>query len=340
MRQLAVFETEREAQRLAAYLVTQRIAAHAEQEATGHTVWVRDENQMVAAREILASYRDHPDDPRYDGVEQLAKAVKQAADAESAARERNVIEMRQRWGRGMGLTQRCPLTIALIVASVLVTAATEQYARNAPRVTPLLEHLRFVDWSSVMQERDQRASRYLGGLDPVADTDFHRPDNFASIRRGQFWRLITPIFIHYGLIHLVFNMWWMYVMGGYIEDRRGWKFFLAFVLLAAVTSNVAEATVEQLRDLWAVFGGMSGVGYAVFGYLWIKVRFEPDVGYKFSRETFFVGWLWFFLCLARDFPPFDEWLKDMLPAIANTAHVVGLLVGMAVAYMPVALRRR
>lgn len=340
MRQLAVFESERDAQRLAAYLVTQRIVAHAEREAAGHIVWVRDENQMPAAQTILAAYREHPEDPRYDGVEQLAKAVQQAADAERAARQKNIVEMRQRWGRGMGLTQRCPLTIALIVASVFVTIATQQLLRDAPPITPLLERLRFVDWSNVMRERYERTPTALGGLIRFVEHDHYRPDNFASVRQGQFWRLITPIFIHYGLIHLVFNMWWMYVMGGYIEDRRRGKFFLAFVLLAAVTSNLAEATVEQLRDIWATFGGMSGVGYAVFGYLWIKVRFEPDVGYKFSRETFFVGWLWFFLCLARDFPPFDEWLKDTLPAVANTAHVVGLLVGMAVAYAPVALRRR
>jgi GlpG protein len=117
MRQLAVFESQQQAQRLAAYLVTQRITAHAEEDSGGFGVWVRDEDQMPAARQSLAHFQENPGDPRYASVESAASELRRRQEAENAARQKNVVEMRGRWKSGPGIKRKAPLTIGLIIVS-------------------------------------------------------------------------------------------------------------------------------------------------------------------------------------------------------------------------------
>ena len=90
---------------------------------------------------------------------------------------------------------------------------------------------------------------------------------WASIRKFEVWRLVTPIFIHYGLMHIVLNMIWLYSFGAPIEDRRGSLFLLLLVLVLAITSNIGQAIEVGLRESGALFGGMSGVGYGLFAYM-------------------------------------------------------------------------
>lgn len=313
MRQLAVFESQEHALRLAAYLVTQRITANAEQDSGGYGVWVRDEDQMAKARAALVHFREHPDDPRYDGVESTASQLRRQQEAEREARQKNVVEMRGRWGSGAGIRRKAPLTIGLIVVSVLVSLAGETLFQSEKPPNAILESVLFV------RSSEQRS-------------------NFADVQRGQVWRLVTPAFIHFGPMHLIFNSWLMYVLGAQIEDRRGTRLFALFVLVAAVLSNVAQAVVMQWMHHAASFGGMSGVGYAVFGFLWMKVKFEPAAGYQLDRVNVIILMAWLVLCILREYPPFDVMLS-MLPNAANTAHVVGLLVGIAAGYAPLLLKR-
>ncbi|HZL91568.1 MAG TPA: rhomboid family intramembrane serine protease [Pirellulaceae bacterium] len=324
MRQLAIFESHEQARRLAAYLVTQRIAAHAEQENGGYGVWVRDEDQMPSAREALAHFRENPDDPRYDGVESTAIALKRKQEAERDARQKNVVEMRGRWGSGAGIRRKCPLTIGLIAISIFVAVATNlgDFGPQGPQ--GLLNQLLVVDSDSLTQS-------YQTG----------QPDYFASIRRGQVWRLMTPIFVHFSITHVVFNMWWMFSIGGQVEDRNGSRYFAGLVLVLAITSVTASALVNQWQRDLALAGGMSGVGYGVFGYLWMKVKFDPAGGYQLDRLTVVIGMAWFVLCILRDYAPFDQLLAGLIPGrVDNTAHLVGLVVGMAAGYAPLLIKRR
>src|SRR5947209_15355103 len=100
MRQAGTLNNQRDAKRFAAWLLTQRIEAHAEEQDGNWPVWVRDEDQLPQAREALAHFREHPDDPRYQAAEKSAETLLKGEQAKRKQPPANVIEMRKRWGSG------------------------------------------------------------------------------------------------------------------------------------------------------------------------------------------------------------------------------------------------
>ena len=228
--------------------------------------------------------------------------------------------MRGRWGTGGAIVRRCPLVLAIIGVCVLVWLATH-YLESG---------------SAAGASADSGAELYYCLLftDPRAiQTDSGALDVWASIRRIQLWRLVTPVFIHYGMSHLVFNMMLLFVLGGQIENRRGLRYMALLVLVLAIASNLGQALEAEPERVRLCFGGMSGVGYGVFGYLLVKVKFDNRDGYFLSQLTILLGIIWYVLCLARSFPEMESALS-FIPPIANSAHTVGFFTGMALAYAP------
>ncbi|MGE5607615.1 MAG: rhomboid family intramembrane serine protease, partial [Bacillota bacterium] len=125
----------------------------------------------------------------------------------------------------------------------------------------------------------------------------------------QPWRFITPIFLHGNVLHLLFNMLWLVDLGGLIEQRKGTWRLGVLVGVAAILSNWAQY-------LWAgpAFLGMSGVVYALFGYVWMKSRYQPQEQMNLHENTVFIMMAWLVACMTG-------WLGP----VANAAHVGGLV---------------
>lgn len=330
MRQVGSLESEASARRFAAWLLAQRIEAHAEQESSGWVVWVREEDQLAKAREELTHFREHPADAKYQGAEKSAEAVQRENAARRQQAQGKVIEMRGRWGApGMPGTRRnAPISMLLIGISAVVALLT---------------------WNDTMEQAETRHEpnstfRALLFVDPL---DAHlsasgelRPhvDMWASIERGEIWRLVTPIFIHFGLMHIAFNAMMLFSFGSVVENRRGAAFMLLFVLAVAVLSNAGQATEAMIRGKIQLFGGLSGICYGLLGYIIAKSRFDDRERYFLSPITTFVALAWLVLCILREFPAFQE-ILGALPNTANTIHVVGLLTGAAIAYVPLVMKR-
>jgi GlpG protein len=133
-----------------------------------------------------------------------------------------------------------------------------------------------------------------------------------EVMHGELWRLLTPIFIHFGFIHILFNMLWLKDLGSAIEKLISTRLLLAQVIVIGVFSNLV-----QFYFAGPIFGGMSGVVYGLLGYVWMKSRFDPASGLYMDKQT--VIWMvgWFFLCLTNAMGP-----------VANYAHGAGLVAGM------------
>ncbi|MEX2174576.1 MAG: rhomboid family intramembrane serine protease [Pirellulaceae bacterium] len=309
---MGTLPNQSDAQRLAAWLVTQRIDAITEPEGPAWVIWVREEDHLPQAREALAHFQSHPQDQRYRGAESTAEEIRRAAARQREKARGNVVEMRGKWAGGPGgVARRCPLVLALIAICILVGLATQTLGRGRPSLAVLYQ-LTFVS-------------------PPASDV-------WANIRQGEIWRLITPIFLHFGLTHLAFNMLALWSLGGQLENRRGTRYMLLLVLALAVLSNVGQAIEASLTGGGLMFGGMSGVVYGIFGYLLIKIRFDNRDHYQMSQGTIFLGIAWFVLCLVRSFPE-GERILAFIPPIANSAHTVGLFAGMAIAYAPLVFPR-
>lgn len=134
---------------------------------------------------------------------------------------------------------------------------------------------------------------------------------------GQYWRLITPAFLHFGWLHIVFNCLWLWELGNRIERVLGSWNTLGLLLVIAAVSNVSQ----YIFGGPGLFGGMSGVVYGLLGFAWVAPLLQPAWPIQPVRTImlFMVGWL--VLCLFG--------VVEVLGfgAIANAAHVGGLLCG-------------
>src|SRR5690606_33065920 len=112
-----------------------------------------------------------------------------------------------------------------------------------------------------------------------------------EIMSGEVWRLVTPIFLHGGALHLVFNMMWLFQLGGMIERAEGKRFLFFFVIFTAILAHVAQYYVSG-----PFFVGFSGVVYAMLGYSWMMTRYNPGTGYAMPHQTVVFMMVWLVIC--------------------------------------------
>ena len=151
----------------------------------------------------------------------------------------------------------------------------------------------------------------------------------VSLSRGQWWRLVTPIFLHFGLLHLAMNALWFWELGRRIEFRQGGLMLLLLTLVFATSSNL----VQYAWTGPALFGGLSGVLYGLLGHCWLFQWLSPNPAYRMPRGVVAMMLIWLLICLTGVF--------DLLGfgSIANGAHVGGLVLGCLTGLLGGALAR-
>jgi len=133
--------------------------------------------------------------------------------------------------------------------------------------------------------------------------------NFSAL---QFLKMISPMLLHGGIIHLAFNMLWLWEFGRRIEAVQASWSLLVLIVFIALVSN----TVQYLYGGSIYFGGMSGVVYGLFSYIWMWQLFDP------KKNLSLPGPLIFFLLLSLVVITVIN-----LDFIADEAHIGGLLTG-------------
>lgn len=303
MRQIGTIQHETHLQRCLDYLLTRGIRSQPERTADGWAIWVYDEDRVTEARETLDRFLVNPDDPQFVNAGAEAERIRSAAIAREKQLRKQNVDVRSLWTSPGAATR--PATILMIALAVIVGFATN-FGSNVSD-EGLIRKLQFA--------RVSAEGYYYPAFGPNSD-----------LLHGEVWRLVTPVFLHFGPMHLLFNMLWLHSLGSAIEIRRGTFRFALLVLWLAAASNTAEY-------LWSgpTFGGMSGVVFGLFGYVWIKSRFDPSAGLYIDPGNVTMMLFWLVLCMT-----------GLVGRIANAAHLVGLLGGVAVAFLPLLLpgRRR
>lgn len=288
MRLLTTVTSQPDAQTLGDALYSKGVMTTVKETRDGEfAIWVHDEDAMERAKSFLATF-----DPSADHVAEMAKKARAKKRQEAKADEklrartekiRRQIEARQNMRVGT-------LTAALMVICVVVFFATDQ-GRN-PSV---MRYVTFVPLLPV------RGTWVFGDV--------------SAIWHGQPWRLFTPMFIHFGWLHIAFNLYWLYQLGTAIERVFSARYLLSLVLVTAAVSHCLEYVMAGGPTN---FGGMSGVVYGLFAFIWIRGRYDRSFPYHLPQQlvTFMLIWL----ALG-----FTGWVGP----IANWVHLGGLLVGAA-----------
>lgn len=136
-------------------------------------------------------------------------------------------------------------------------------------------------------------------------------------QQWQLWRWVTHAILHFSVIHIAFNLLWWWQLGGDIEKKLGSGPLLKLFLLSAALSGAGQYWVEG-----ANFGGLSGVVYALVGYLWVLGARAPQLGLSMPKPVIGFMLVWLILGFVQPFM-----------AIANTAHLAGLLAGVGIGFL-------
>jgi GlpG protein len=148
-----------------------------------------------------------------------------------------------------------------------------------------------------------------------------------AIWQGSWWGLVSASFVHLTLLHLLFNMYWVWRLGTVLEEAVGTWRFLLFWIGGAVAGAGVELAVSGQTGI-----GASGVIYAVFGFLWVARPVYPRFREALPPELWRLAVIWLFLALA---------LTELgVLRIANGAHAGGLVFGVAVGWLVACRRRR
>ena len=292
MRLIGHLENDKDARRFGDFLYVQGIETEFEREGNQWAIWVRSDDQVATASNLLKEFCANPNDPKYQAGSPAEK-LRQQAKADEDAYKKRVVEGKQLFpglaSYGFGF-----VTYALIAGSVVVFFISHM-GENIESLSKLL--FKDVDFSGLGRPWSR---------------------GFQELQHGEVWRLFTPILIHFGIAHILFNMLWLRDLGCMFEARLRSGYFLIFVLVVAAVSNTIQYTFGRSP----VFGGMSGVNYALIGYVWIRGRFDPGAGLHIDRQSLTLALIFFGLC----FTP-------IIPRVANYAHFSGLVLGMVWAFV-------
>ncbi|CAM3154364.1 rhomboid family intramembrane serine protease GlpG [Vibrio rarus] len=130
-------------------------------------------------------------------------------------------------------------------------------------------------------------------------------------QQWQVWRYFSHALLHFSVLHITFNLLWWWQLGGDIEQRLGRARLTKIFLFSALLSGCAQYWIEGEN-----FGGLSGVVYALVGYIWIVSIRSPQLGLDIPRPVLGFMLVWLVLGFVQPFM-----------AIANAAHLVGLIAG-------------
>jgi membrane associated rhomboid family serine protease len=142
------------------------------------------------------------------------------------------------------------------------------------------------------------------------------------VAKGYVWLLLTSAFVHFSLIHLIFNMTAYYQLGRIIEQFYSEKVIISVFVLSAIVGSLFTYIGSVLLDTDILSIGASGGVFGMLGLIFAgsvrNVRY--GAGLPIPKETFYPT---IALSILISFLPFVNWL----------AHLGGFLMGFGLGYL-------
>lgn len=358
MRIVGTLSNQIHAQRLSHYLTSKEIANSCEvsfDASSGHmsyAIWIHEEDNIAMAKQAFKEFEQNPSNPKFDAPIPEPEPISLNEDADTPRPPPH------RFGTHfttfmLGLCamvfflstmQQIPLRQeGLSEKTFLITPIQALFMYDLPPAFAQLEEI-----IKKYELRDQKITNIPVEVKAQIEIANHTPywhglyewvvhkmkgedpssgegSLFVRIRQGEIWRLASPIILHSDLLHILFNMLWLWYLGRPIEQRIGPLRTLLLTLIAAIGSN----TLQYLMS-GPFFIGYSGIVTAMAGFIWMRERIAPWEGYPLNKATIlfliiFVGAIFALQGVAFFTEVFTT--HNFTPNIANTAHIAGAVIG-------------
>ena len=253
MRHIGTIPRLDQAQLFADYLAANDIDAITEQQGGAWAIWVRDEDAREKSGEFLREFLASSDLSRYErdaapiraqriqAQEQLLRRAEAAVKETDASQDSTLagIELRRKLTFGQ-VANQAPLTVTIML---LCTFAWISSNRGQDLRSASMESLSFCSPHRIEQ----------------SDWAAHE-DGAQDIRRGEFWRLVTPVFLHFGLAHLGLNLFFLFQLGWILKRksaRFGWAWSCSSVRLPATSVSTSATVGHSSADSLEPYRGWS-----------------------------------------------------------------------------------
>ena len=156
----------------------------------------------------------------------------------------------------------------------------------------------------------------LGSIDGVTLVRFGAKWG-PFIEQGDWWRLVAPVFLHGGVLHLAMNSWVLFDLGPGVERLYGRPKFLVMYILC----GIGGATASYLWSPRSVSIGASG---AIFGLIGVMIgrSYQFRGSHATPERGMLIRWAVYMLLFGL-----------IVPGIDNAAHIGGLIVGLGLGYL-------
>ena len=137
---------------------------------------------------------------------------------------------------------------------------------------------------------------------------------------GSYWGLITSNFLHTEIWHLALNLYWLWHFGKKIEFETNKALYGLLILTSALVSSLAQLAISDSTGI-----GLSGVGYALFGFILAKSKTTREYQNYLEKKTINLFALWLVVCIVLT--------QAKVWRVGNAAHIGGLGWGLTMAYI-------
>lgn len=141
-----------------------------------------------------------------------------------------------------------------------------------------------------------------------------------DIFKGSYWGLISSNFLHIEFWHIGFNLYWIWVLGKKIEFECNKPYFILLILSAALISSLSQLSFSNSTGI-----GLSGIAYALFGFIYIRSKSNEAYQNYLDKRTVNLFFIWLLAGIILT--------KANIIAVGNAAHAGGMLWGMLMAYL-------